>query len=141
MIERRLLWTFRIRGDATTYLHMPQGPALHHVGGESIWKALLTQTEFTAVLTKLSSQKLQVECFRQSRQDILSQQLPDGSLESSLSVEDTVYLTPQCSLCFYFDPLGEHRCGLEDWSSEMRQAAQKVPKAVEDLDKCKRNIK
>lgn len=129
----RLLWTFIVRGAGVVDLQVKHGPPLNHTGGETVWKALLTEAEVAEVEAYLQSRNLTLERLRQSREDIRQ---TSPFTVSSLAETEGVYKTVGCPLCFFFHPQGENQCGVRDWPPESVKASLSHPKCIADLDAC-----
>ena len=125
------MWTFVVRGGAEFQLKIPVHPTLDHDGTNTIWKASLEAMEAVEIRKAIESNGSSVEIFHEEED---AEQVRERNI--LLGKEGRAFPTESCPSCFFFDPLLEAQCGVDDWPSEMTVTAMEDPKAVLSRSQC-----
>ena len=125
------VWTFVVTGGTEFQLRIPVHPVLDHDGNNTIWKANLEAMEAIEIKKAIESNGAEVEIFHEEEDT-------DQTRERNvlLGKEKRAFPTEACPSCFFFDPLTEAQCGVDEWMPETIEAAMQDPKAVAARSAC-----
>ena len=132
----RPVWTFVIKGGSPFRMTVPSHPALDHDGSQTIWKGYVTDEESDLILRWVQENNASIVRYieRESEGQKYERDVMSGKFR-----DQTVFQTEQCPSCFWFDPMLENRCGLDDWEPVVIEAAMTNPTAPTDRSRCPAN--
>lgn len=128
-----MLRTYLLKGGESLSLQRKGCPALEHNGVRTVWKAALSPEDHAAVLLLVRGRGIECEVFDSGVQRQKDHE--DRSLFRQLA-RDIEYLTPECPLCYFFDPGTETTCGYTDWPPERVEVGKGVAAGAESVRKC-----